>query len=134
MQIHTLPSQRNKSKPRRVGRGGKRGSYSGRGIKGQKARSGRRIRPEVRDLIKKIPKRRGYGRGRTFPPKMRVAVKAVLIAKKFKPGEIVTPKSLAERGLIKLFGGKVPEVKILEPSNFLKALTVRDCKIARSHG
>ena len=52
---------------RRVGRGGKRGKTSGRGTKGQNARSGRKKRPEMRDIIKKLPKRRGYGknRGRT---------------------------------------------------------------------
>ena len=54
---------------RRVGRGqsSTRGKQSGRGGKGQTARAGAKIRPALRDIIKKIPKRRGYGknRGRT---------------------------------------------------------------------
>jgi len=44
-----------------VGRGGKRGKTAGRGTKGQNARAGRKKRPELRDIIKKLPKRRGYG-------------------------------------------------------------------------
>ncbi|MFH0987396.1 MAG: hypothetical protein V1841_00670 [Patescibacteria group bacterium] len=60
MQLHQIqPLHRGKTK-RRVGRGGKRGIYSGRGGKGQTARSGHKVRPDIRDLIKKIPKLRGY--------------------------------------------------------------------------
>ncbi len=44
----------------RVGRGGKRGTTSGRGQKGQKAHAGRRIHPAQRDLIQRLPKLRGY--------------------------------------------------------------------------
>ncbi len=44
----------------RVGRGGKRGTTSGRGTKGQKSRSGHVIRPAERDLLIRLPKLRGY--------------------------------------------------------------------------
>lgn len=60
MQLHTLSSNQ-RAVRHRVGRGGKRGSYSGRGIKGQHSRSGRRIRPAFRDLLIRIPKRKGFG-------------------------------------------------------------------------
>lgn len=60
MQLHQLRSQYNKKKKKRIARGGKRGTYSGRGIKGQKSRSGHRIKPQERDLIIRIPKRRGF--------------------------------------------------------------------------
>lgn len=51
---------------RRVGRGqsSTRGKTSGRGGKGQTARAGNKRRPEMRDIIKKLPKRRGYGKNR----------------------------------------------------------------------
>lgn len=51
---------------RRVGRGqsSTRGKTSGRGGKGQTARAGNKRRPELRDIIKKLPKRRGYGKNR----------------------------------------------------------------------
>ena len=60
MQFHQLIQKTKFRKSRRVGRGGKRGTYSGRGIKGQKARAGAKIRPALRDILKKIPKLRGY--------------------------------------------------------------------------
>jgi len=59
MKLHQLQSFNKKSK-KRIGRGGKRGTYSGRGIKGQKARAGHRIRPAERDLILRLPKLRGF--------------------------------------------------------------------------
>jgi large subunit ribosomal protein L15 len=63
MQLHTLKGTRNKSK-KRIGRGGKRGTTSGRGQKGQKSRAGRRIRPAARDLIMRMPKKRGSGKNK----------------------------------------------------------------------
>ena len=59
MKIHQLFVGAHKAK-KRIGRGGKRGTTSGRGTKGQKSRAGRRIRPAMRDLIIRIPKRRGF--------------------------------------------------------------------------
>ena len=53
MQLHTLKRKTKNKTKKIVGRGGKRGTYSGRGLKGQKARAGRKIRPEFRDLLKK---------------------------------------------------------------------------------
>lgn len=58
MQIHELKSIKKRSQ--RIGRSGKRGSYSGRGVKGQRSRSGHRIRPAERDLIMRLPKLRGF--------------------------------------------------------------------------
>lgn len=58
MKIHELKSI--KKRAQRIGRSGKRGSYSGRGVKGQKSRAGRRIRPAERDVILRIPKKRGF--------------------------------------------------------------------------
>jgi len=59
MQLHELnPEHKNKTK-KRIGRGGKRGTYSGRGMKGQNARAGRKLRPAIRDLIQQLPKLRG---------------------------------------------------------------------------
>jgi large subunit ribosomal protein L15 len=59
MQLHELaPTHRSKDK-KRIGRGGKRGTFCGRGSKGQKSRAGHRIRPAERDLILRLPKLRG---------------------------------------------------------------------------
>lgn len=59
MKLHSRTPIRAK-RLQRIGRSGKRGSYSGRGVKGQHSRSGRRIRPAERDIILKIPKIRGF--------------------------------------------------------------------------
>ena len=63
MQLHHIKSSRKKISRKRVGRGGKRGTFSGRGSKGQKSRSGTRIRPGFRGgdnpIWKLFPKQRG---------------------------------------------------------------------------
>ena len=111
MQLHQLKSTQKQKSKKRVGRGGKRGTYSGRGIKGQKSRAGAKIRPAWRDLIKQIPKRRGY----KFKP---IASKSAvlnlgILEKNFKDGEIVSPESLLKKGLISKIKGRIPEIKIL---------------------
>ena len=60
MQIHNLKRQHKNKKDRIVGRGGKHAKTSGRGGKRQTARAGNKRRPELRDIIKKLPKNRGY--------------------------------------------------------------------------
>ena len=60
MQIHNLKRLHKNKKDRLVGRGGKHAKTSGRGGKGQTARAGNKRRPELRDIIKKLPKNRGY--------------------------------------------------------------------------
>lgn len=60
MQIHELKRKNKNKKDRMVGRGGKHAKTSGRGGKGQTARAGNKRRPELRDIIKKLPKNRGY--------------------------------------------------------------------------
>jgi ribosomal protein L15 len=60
MQIHNVKRTHKNKKDRLVGRGGKHAKTSGRGGKGQTARAGNKRRPELRDIIKKLPKNRGY--------------------------------------------------------------------------
>jgi len=60
MQIHNLKRTHKNKRDRLVGRGGKHAKTSGRGGKGQTARAGNKRRPELRDIIKKLPKNRGY--------------------------------------------------------------------------
>lgn len=60
MQINNLKRVHKNKKDRIVGRGGKHAKTSGRGGKGQTARAGNKRRPELRDIIKKLPKNRGY--------------------------------------------------------------------------
>lgn len=97
-----------------IGRGGTRGKTSGRGTKGQKARSGHKIRPEIRDFIKRIPKLRGRGknsnRGIVEKP---MAVSLSAIEKAFAIGETVNPSTLRLKNLIRYRESSVAPVKIL---------------------
>ncbi len=125
MQVHNLSKSTNK-KQKRIGRGGKRGSFSGRGIKGQKARAGRRVRPQIRDIIKKMHKRRGYGRNRAQSVNANKAKPVVVnlgaLNSAFKDGEKVTVKLLIERGLVESRGEKILKVKILGDGALTKKL------------
>lgn len=130
MQIHQLGSNNKRQKGMRVGRGGKRGTYSGRGVKGQKSRAGRKIRPQWRDLIKQIPKRRGY----KFKP---VSDKgAVLnlndVISRFSEGEIISPSSLIDKGIIGKIKGREPMVKILGEGEVTKKLSFAGLTMSKS--
>lgn len=129
MQLHTLKRNTANKKKKRIARGGKRGTYSGRGIKGQKARAGRKIRPMIRDIIKKIPKHRGYKF--TSVRKKPEVVTLALLDKNFKDGEQVTPRELIEKKLIDKKYGRVPKVKILSQGDLTKKLTVSGCTVSK---
>lgn len=130
MQLHEIKPIIKKKLKKRIGRGGKRGSYSGRGIKGQKARAGHRIRPEIRDTIKKLPKKRGY-RFKTIKEKPKV-INIGDFSSYFKDGDKVTPKILMEKGFLKLKSGKIPAIKILGTGELDKKLLIKDCQISES--
>jgi len=99
MQVNTIKPNTPGRNRRRVGRGGKRGTYSGRGMKGQKSRSGARIRPAIRDLIKRIPKLRGDSAA--LPPgDPATPITLTQLGNAFKGGEAVTMKTLAKANLI----------------------------------
>ncbi len=119
MQIHQI-NFRLKGK-KRIGRGGKRGNYSGRGMKGQKARAGRKIRPALRDFILKIPKLRGIKNVRIN--KNIFVINIDKINQSFLSGEKVNLKSLKEKKLLKIpKGTKKLSVKILGRGNLDKSL------------
>jgi large subunit ribosomal protein L15 len=128
MQSNTLKPTTDRIKSARVGRGGKRGKTSGRGHKGQKARAGHRMRPEMRDLIKKIPKLRGHGKNRSRTVRINrtefVPVNLSVLEAVFENGASVTGAILAKKGIVSLRSGRVPKVKILGGGTLSKSLTV----------
>lgn len=129
MQYHQLERRSGVTKKARIGRGGKRGKTSGRGTKGQKARAGHKIRPELRDLIKKLPKLRGYAfKGFREKP----VVVNVRDLEAFEPGATVSPQTLFEKGLIGKRGGKLPAVKILGDGALTKKVSVAGCDLSES--
>lgn len=136
MQLHSLTPRTKRHISVVVGRGGKRGKTSGRGGKGQTARAGHKIRPEVRDLIKKLPKRRGYGKNRSRTIRTnQSAIATVNIAAleaKYTAGETVSPASLLSKGLIRRTKGRPAKVKILGVGPLTKALVIKNCTLSDS--
>jgi len=133
MQSHSL--QNNKTDRKRVGRGGKRGKTSGKGMKGQNARTGNSKRPEIRDFIKKFPKLRGQGiNGNRARDIITYAypVNLSTIEKNFEKGDVVSPQSLIKKGVIDYQGAQVPAVKVLGTGELTKAVTIKGCTISKS--
>ncbi len=130
MQLHQIQPKHNAQKKHRIGRGGKKGTYSGRGMKGQKARAGAKFLPIVRSLIKRYPKMRGYRVQRTFPSFCIVPLSA--IEKAFKESEVVNPASLFEKQVVSRFGGKLLPIKILASETMAKALIFEGCRVSKN--
>lgn len=117
MLIHELKTHHPRQyKKTRVGRGGKRGTTSGHGTKGQKSRSGRRIRPAERDLIQRLPKLRGASNLKNAE---KLPVINVGDLEKKAKGEIISAEN---------FG----KVKILGGGELKKAFTIRNLPVSKS--
>ena len=126
MQLNSLKRQHpNKAKRPRVGRGGKRGTTAGKGTKGQKSRSGHRIRPAMREFIQRLPKLRGYA---NKPVTEEAAVVNVGSFAKIK-GAVVNRASLIEAGLVR---AAVGSIKVLGNGELTKALTIEGLKVSAS--
>lgn len=135
MQINNLKRKNPNAKHVQVGRGGKRGKTAGRGTKGQNARSGHRKRPELRDIIKKIPKKRGHGKNRaksTYAKPKVFAVNLSVLETKFDAGAIISPASLLEKGILKSTRLPSAGVKILGTGELTKQLIISKCVVSAS--
>ena len=130
MQLHQIKRKNPNKKSVKIGRGGKRGKTSGRGHKGQNARAGTSKRPEMRDIIKKLPKMRGY-RFKSFQIRP-IVINLELIEKNFSNGDKITPTILIKRSLIKKRGGRVPAVKILSRGEITKKVVISDCLFSKT--
>ncbi len=144
MQLYQLKIKNKKKAAKRVGRGGKKGTYSGRGVKGQKARAGKKPRPGFSGgdtlFFKRLPKKRGQ-RGslgikqgkKLFRLKNRqIVLNLKDISKYYKSGEVVSPKSLLEKGLVGRMGGSIPKVKILGFGEVKKELKFEGVSFSKS--
>ncbi len=133
MQLHELKRKNKNKDQKRVGRGGKRGTYSGKGMKGQKSRAGARFEPVVRYLVKKYPKLRGYRYGSVSEKnKLEAVFNLPMLEKNFDSGEEVNPQVLIEKKLVRKMKGKVPEIKILGKGEITKNLNIKNCKVSDS--
>jgi large subunit ribosomal protein L15 len=132
MKLHELKTIKSR-RSRRIGRGGKRGTTAGRGTKGQRSRAGHRIRPAERDLIMRLPKRRGFRN----KPKSDAAVI-------FNLGELSEKlKTHAEKGSVEISHGLLRsakmigknykgEIKILAEGEIAFPITVKGIKVSKA--
>ena len=130
MRQHELsPAPGSKKNRKRVGRGdgSGHGTYSGRGCKGQKVRSGYKIKPGFEGgqlpLIKRLPRKRG------FVNIFRTEYSVINIDKlnMFESGSEVTPERLVAAGLVKSL--RYP-VKVLADGNINHPLLVKAHKFS----
>lgn len=125
MELGNLQPAVKKVTRRRVGRGigSGLGKTSGKGHKGQKARSGGGVRRGFEGgqtpLYRRLPKR-GFNNAR-FAIKY-ATINLDDLEKFFNNNDVVTPEVLKERGIIKK---QLSGVKVLANGNLTKALTVK---------
>ncbi len=130
MKLHEMKSMAPRTARKRVGRGPGRGlgKTSGRGQKGQNARSGGGVRPGFEGgqtpLARRLPKR-----GFTNINRKEYAVVNVEDLNRFEDGTVVTPALLKEVGLVRK---ELNGVKILGNGELTKKLNVTAAKFSKS--
>lgn len=129
MRLHELaPAPGSRFERKRVGRGigSGHGKTSGRGHKGQKARSGGGVRRGFEGgqmpLIRRIPKR---GFNNIFAEE--VSIVNVRDLTRFSPGTVVTPELLVKEGLVK--SGRI--IKLLGKGELDRPLTVQVHRVSK---
>jgi large subunit ribosomal protein L15 len=124
------PAPGAKKKSKRVGRGdgSGHGTYSGRGCKGQKSRSGgNKMRPGFEGgqlpLIKRLPQKRGFtNRFRTEYSTVNIDQLGI-----FAPGSEVTPEKLVAAGIVK---SRQRPIKILATGKISHPLVIKANKFS----
>jgi len=112
MQMHTLKLKKRK-KRKSIGRGGKKGTYSGRGNKGQKARSGVSIDPLFEggrsSLVDRLKKIRGF---KSIKAK-NLIVDVIELDQKFKDSDLVSRETLIKKSFFDKMETQGRKIKIL---------------------
>lgn len=127
LSIHQLkPYHGSKHRTKRVGRGNAsgHGTFSCRGCKGQKARTGgknRLKRKGMRHLLLSTPKLRGFHSHYLKP----ITIDLDLLERHFQNGEQVTPKILLQKELVDIISRGV---KILSDGRLTKKLEIEGCR------
>lgn len=132
LKLSELKPKKGSTKRRKIvgrGIGSGHGTFSARGAKGQKARSGSSIPAGFEGgrmpLHRQIPKKRGFT---SRNPKSQV-IGLDRIESNFKSGEVVNPKIVFNKGLIRY--PKVP-VKVLGEGRLTKALTFEKIAVSKT--
>ncbi len=128
LSLHTIqPAKNSQKKKKKIGRGGKRGTYSGKGLKGQKARSGASglKRLGMRQLIESTHKLKGF---KSRNPKPEI-VNLNTLNEKFPKGGKITPEILKENKLVNKIQNKI---KILSNGEISVKLKVENCYVSKN--
>ncbi len=134
MELHTLKSFRgSRKKAKRVGRGlgSSHGTYSTRGMKGQRSRSGgsKGLKLKgIKQLLLRIPKIGGF---KSIYEKD-TPVSLDVLERIYKDGETVTPITLIKKKAITFAKRGVPVIKILGTGSLTKKLTISKCSVSAS--
>ena len=131
LQNELKPAPGSKQKSKRVGRGdgSGHGTYSGRGCKGQKSRSGGNVHPRFEGgqlpIIKRLPRQRG------FTNIFRTEYSTVNLTRlnEFDNKAEITPEVLVTAGIIK--STKLP-LKVLGHGEISKKLTIKANKFSQA--
>lgn len=131
MQINSLKLKYKRKKRKTIGRGGKKGTYSGKGNKGQKARSGAHVDPLFEGgrstLIDHMKKTRGF---KSRQAKM-FAVDVTRLEKKMDSGE-VSKETLIKAGIVDKIEAAAG-IKIVGKGKLTKKFTVgKEIKLTAS--
>jgi len=136
MNLNQLQSHTKRKDAKRVGRGGKRGTYSGKGTKGQKSRAGAGFKqgfrggdnrlwqlfPKLRGATKKPGSNRPHMKHRYFQLRHdKVKILNLDFFNKFEDGQEITPGLLAKK-----------EVKILGEGQLKKKLEFKGFTFSES--
>lgn len=130
------PAAGSRKQERRVGRGHGSGRVktSGRGTKGQKARTGSSVHASFQGGQTRLAQRQAFRRGlgnSNIPFRKDFAIVNVAALETFEAGSHVTPELLAEQGMISRTESK-GLVKILGDGELDHALTIRAHKFSES--
>lgn len=122
LNLHSLSVNKRK-KSRRVGRGNASGTgtYSGRGLKGQRSRSGGKGGLKLRGLKQMLKSKPKMGGFKSLTPKLET-VNLETLEKHFGAGELVDVKKLLAKKLVKT---QKNGLKILGNGKITKKLTVK---------
>lgn len=147
MNLSNLQPNTPRKSGKRVGRGGKRGTYSGKGQKGQKSRAGAGVKPGFRGGDNRIwqlfPKQRGASKkpgraGNDSPHRkhryymLRHEKPAVINIKdfnNFNDGETINPELIFNKGIV---SRRTKTVKILGNGELARKLTFEGFSLSKS--
>ena len=154
MQLHNLQPKTPRTYAKRVGRGGKKGTYSGKGTKGQKSRAGASVKPGFRGgdnrLWQLFPKSRGASKkpGNNSPHVKhrmyqlrhdKMPVVNIDVFNRFKDGQMVNPELLVQAGIImnparlnSRSGGRQTKVKVLANGTLNKKIEFKGFTFSES--